>query len=125
MEPSQARAAMRQQWRIVQAFVLVAAECECILAVPAARTLLAEPPQARGAGDLGPAQAASPALLFPSVCRHSTSGRAWKLLTKFVTRTVFYFVCLGESRAHIVLLPHNRLGWHAPMAAARFVCEPL
>src|SRR5688572_2133251 len=28
------------------------------------------------------------------------------------------------SRAHIVLLPHSRLGWYTPMATAGFVCQP-
>jgi len=36
-----------------------------------------------------------------------------------------YHVYAGESRAHVVLFPHNRLGPHAAMAAARFVCQPL
>ena len=91
----------------------------------AARPLPEAPPRARGAGDLGPAKAESPALCgcLRAVTLHVTVLGSCAL--HLLPSPVLHRVCVVASCADVVLLRQGRLGRYAMSAAARFVGSSL
>jgi hypothetical protein len=57
-----------------------------------------KPPRARGAGDLGPAKAVSPALFFSLLCRHASLDSAGKWRPVFVTLSRAPLAGQGDTR---------------------------